>query len=63
MKQDAEEKECTVCLSTDSNAIIMPCGHMCVCLDCGKQLQKSSQNLCPVCRGAIQTLVPFKGHN
>lgn len=24
-------KECTICLSAESDTIIMPCGHMCVC--------------------------------
>ena len=31
-----EAQECTFCMSVPSNTIIMPCGHMCVCLDCGK---------------------------
>lgn len=26
-----ENKECTICLSAESDTIIMPCGHMCVC--------------------------------
>lgn len=57
-----EDKECTICMSEQSNAIIMPCGHMCVCMDCGKSLQSmgSGKNLCPVCRGAITTLIPMK---
>jgi len=35
---EEDDKECTICLSELSNAIIMPCGHMCVCMDCGKSL-------------------------
>lgn len=59
---EGDDKECTICLSEPSAAIIMPCGHMCVCMDCGKSLQKmgSGKNLCPVCRGAISTLIPMK---
>lgn len=34
-----QSKECTICLTEQSNTVIMPCGHMCVCLDCGKQIQ------------------------
>lgn len=63
IKGQAEEdssKECTICMSVDSNTIIMPCGHLCCCIDCGKSLQKSAHNICPVCRGPIQTLVPLK---
>jgi hypothetical protein len=58
--EDDADKECTICLSEQSNAIVMPCGHMCVCMDCGNSLKTSKHNLCPVCRGAIQSLIPFK---
>ena len=34
-------KECTICMTEQSNVIIMPCGHMCVCKDCGEELKKS----------------------
>jgi hypothetical protein len=33
---DEESKECTICLSSDSNVICLPCGHLCMCKDCGK---------------------------
>lgn len=36
--KEEEAKECTICLTEISNTIIMPCGHMCVCLDCGKSI-------------------------
>lgn len=58
--EDEQSKECTICMSVDSDCIIMPCGHMCCCMPCGKILQKSEQNICPVCRGPISTLVPLK---
>ena len=56
---DDSSKECTICMSEPSNVIIMPCGHMCVCQSCGEELKKSKHNMCPVCRGAIQSLVPL----
>ena len=36
--EDQNNKECTICMSCESNSIIMPCGHMCCCIDCGKSL-------------------------
>jgi len=33
---DSEGKECLICLSEEKNTIIMPCGHLCVCSECGK---------------------------
>lgn len=36
----------------------MPCGHLCVCNDCGDQI-KTKGYTCPVCRGNIGSLIPF----
>lgn len=36
--EDDSSKECTICMSVDSNCIIMPCGHLCCCTDCGKNM-------------------------
>ena len=55
-----EAAECTICLSETANTILMPCGHMCVCLECAKAIQKSKHNHCPICRGTIQSLIPMK---
>jgi hypothetical protein len=33
--EDDGAKECLVCLSETKNTIIMPCGHLCVCYECG----------------------------
>jgi hypothetical protein len=35
---DEKEKECMICLSVDKDTIVMPCAHLCICSDCGKQL-------------------------
>lgn len=40
--QSAEgDGECTICLAEKANAIVMPCGHMCLCRGCGNELLKS----------------------
>lgn len=33
------DKECTICLSVQADTIIMPCGHMCICYNCGKSIK------------------------
>lgn len=58
--QQEQDKECTICMSKESDTIIMPCGHLCVCNECGEQIRVSKHNMCPVCRGGIKTLVPLK---
>jgi hypothetical protein len=37
----------------------MPCGHMCVCFECGEALRNRKHN-CPICRGNIGSLAHMK---
>jgi len=46
------ENECIVCLAASKDAVLIPCGHICMCFDCSKQVQASS-NSCPICRAEI----------
>mmetsp|Transcript_41059 Transcript_41059/g.30198 ORF Transcript_41059/g.30198 Transcript_41059/m.30198 type:complete len:122 (-) Transcript_41059:38-403(-) len=55
---DNEETDCLVCLCEPRNAIVMPCGHMCVCTTCGNQLI-AKKYTCPICRGHISSIVPL----
>ena len=51
-------KECLICLSEARNTIIMPCGHLCICAECGQTLKNKKYN-CPICRGLISYMIPF----
>lgn len=53
------EKECLICLTEDKDTLIMPCAHLCVCENCGKELVKA-KHTCPICRGNISSLIPMK---
>jgi hypothetical protein len=35
---DGKDEECLVCLSEKKDTLIMPCGHYCICSECGKGL-------------------------
>ena len=52
-----EGRECLVCLREEAEVsgwvMLMPCGHACVCRDCGAELQH-----CPKCRQAVQESRP-----
>ncbi|KAK3249366.1 hypothetical protein CYMTET_41201 [Cymbomonas tetramitiformis] len=50
-------KECVICCSRESNAILYPCGHVETCVACGETLQTSQQPMCPVCRRLIERIV------
>ena len=49
-------------MSEAKDTLIMPCGHFCICGDCGKGLVKA-KHTCPVCRGNIGSLIPMKKHH
>jgi hypothetical protein len=35
---DDQDKECIVCMSEKIDTIIMPCRHMCICVECAQEL-------------------------
>jgi hypothetical protein len=51
-----EGTSCVVCLDEPRTAFLYPCGHNCVCLDCGAKLKAQDQK-CPICRTKIQDSV------
>ena len=57
-EEDEDAKLCKICLYEEKNTILMPCGHACVCHDCGQSLKEKSP-LCPMCRQHIATLIPY----
>eukprot|EP00193_Tetraselmis_chui_P003771 CAMPEP_0177757304 /NCGR_PEP_ID=MMETSP0491_2-20121128/3570_1 /TAXON_ID=63592 /ORGANISM="Tetraselmis chuii, Strain PLY429" /LENGTH=628 /DNA_ID=CAMNT_0019272943 /DNA_START=241 /DNA_END=2127 /DNA_ORIENTATION=+ len=46
------DNECIVCLADTKDAVLIPCGHICMCFACSQQVQASS-NMCPICRAVI----------
>lgn len=52
---DPHQKMCTACYVQCVNAVIIPCGHACMCMSCAKRVQ-AGQGTCPICRGPIQRL-------
>lgn len=50
---DAEGRHmCKVCMSDVVECVLVECGHMVTCLDCGKKLKK-----CPICRQEIVRVI------
>ena len=44
--------DCFVCMDNKSNSVLLPCGHLGVCIECANALTTSTKT-CPVCRQAI----------
>ena len=44
--------ECAICLDDNTEYAVVPCGHRCLCASCINAVSK-----CPVCRGAMTTVL------
>ena len=49
-----DDDQCVMCFDAPKDHIIIPCGHVCVCEACAKQLTQMENPSCPICRTAIQ---------
>lgn len=55
-RQMDDSEACCVCMDTPKNAVLTPCGHRAVCIDCGNRLLARSIR-CPICRQHISAVV------
>jgi hypothetical protein len=49
---DDDESECVVCMSATKDSVFANCGHFVCCAGCAAQCK-----LCPMCRGAIASIL------
>lgn len=49
--------ECVVCMDSSVSALLLPCGHLCTCHQCARQLMERGQPLCPLCRESVDDVV------
>ncbi|WAR31251.1 RNF26-like protein, partial [Mya arenaria] len=57
---EKEKRICVVCQDQNKSVLILPCRHMCLCVDCGDQIARSrsrSRRVCPLCRTKINTIM------
>jgi len=51
--------ECIVCLNAQVSTVLIPCGHLCVCVGCAALLQQSKRPdaiSCPLCRMPVKQM-------
>ena len=52
-----ETKECVVCLTNPKETLVVPCDHMCLCMDCANIMRSHHDSKCPLCRTPVQSLM------
>lgn len=64
------EQLCKICLDNLIAIIVLPCRHMCLCLECAKLYNERNANNtkkmkpeCPVCKCPIQSFLNIQGKN
>lgn len=59
--QDEDRDICKVCLDNEIQTVLVECGHMAVCVECGDKLMRNPRPECPICRaGIIKVLRTFR---
>jgi hypothetical protein len=53
---DDDSNLCVVCLTMPRDTLILPCRHLCLCVECS-QVLRHQHNKCPMCRKAIDRLM------
>ena len=53
--EDAEP--CAVCLEEPRSALLVPCGHMAMCVECADKVLHGSRPICVVCREPIEKIL------
>lgn len=46
------QTDCIVCMDKARDSVLLPCGHLGVCIDCGNSLITTTRT-CPICRQPI----------
>ena len=53
-----ESAECVICLTARRTHAIFPCRHLCLCSECAGLLREQT-NRCPICRRAVEAVIPI----
>lgn len=49
-----ESQACKICMEREINCVLLECGHMLTCVECGSKIK---QKECPVCRQFVSRCV------
>ncbi|GJD12951.1 Probable E3 ubiquitin-protein ligase LUL4 [Galdieria sulphuraria] len=50
---------CVICMLNESDTLLLPCRHLCMCAECADRLRVRS-NKCPVCRQLVEWMLQIQ---
>jgi len=53
-EKNDKEMACAICMAASKTHAFVPCGHRCVCADCGQAIVKQTLATCPICRAVVE---------
>lgn len=60
LENERDKRLCVVCQDQVKNVLVLPCRHMCLCVDCAHELavqRNHARRVCPLCRSRIETVM------
>jgi len=57
---NAEAKDCAICLTNKIDTVVLPCKHMCLCVECADDLKGRNSQKCPLCRKVVETFLKLQ---
>ena len=60
VESEKERRMCVVCQDRTKSVLVLPCRHMCMCVECGNMIARSrsrESRRCPLCRTKINTIM------
>ncbi|KRX04319.1 hypothetical protein PPERSA_03559 [Pseudocohnilembus persalinus] len=64
--EENTNKECIICFTDLIDTVILPCRHMCICMECAKSIQQQksrAKKTCPICRKQIESFLRIQKHS
>ena len=56
--QDENDPNCVICLDKPKDSCFYPCGHQCLCFECGERFRKEARHqVCPICRNRVKDII------
>ena len=49
-------RSCVICLQNECGVVVVPCGHLCMCVDCSVHFTVNKDK-CPMCREGISNMM------